>query len=201
MNHWGKISNILLTSLLMLKIWNFTVSRQIYSAPVASVPPFFWLTLTKTVQLRWVCMTWSTLLHVVTVSVANASLSSQCGAVSWGLSAVVGDHCSVLVDALWLCTALALLQPVLTCVAAYCLKGDVYTTVTYFIESYKLLQKRPDLVYIDQSLWQITKETGSWFSISLPLICYYFLMHTVLYCAHSPSVRSDWESQRAVKWS
>lgn len=42
------------------------------------------------------------------------------------VSAVVGDHCSVLVDALWLCITLALLRPVLTCVAAYCLAGYVY---------------------------------------------------------------------------
>lgn len=42
------------------------------------------------------------------------------------VSAVVGDHCSVLVDALWRCITLALLRPVLTCVAAYCLEGDVY---------------------------------------------------------------------------
>lgn len=40
------------------------------------------------------------------------------------VSVVVGDLCSVLLDALWLCTTL--LQPVLTCVAAYRLKGDVY---------------------------------------------------------------------------
>lgn len=42
------------------------------------------------------------------------------------LSAVVGDLCSVMVDALWLCMTLALLQPVSTCVAAYCPGVDVY---------------------------------------------------------------------------
>ncbi len=30
-----------------------------------------------------------------------------------------------MMDALWLCTTPALLRPVLTCVAAYCLEGDV----------------------------------------------------------------------------
>lgn len=44
-----------------------------------------------------------------------------------GLWAVVGGRCSVLVDAVWLCMTRALLRPVLTCVAAYCVPpGDMY---------------------------------------------------------------------------
>lgn len=110
----------------MLKIWD----RLTWSLLL------LFLKITKTVQLRWVCMTQSTLLHVVSVSVAT--LLSRLGVVRLAqVSVVVGEHCGVLVDALWFCTTLALVWHVWL----HIVSRVTCTTALYFIESYKLLQQ------------------------------------------------------------
>lgn len=84
-----------------LKKANFTCSQTDLLDPWCfSIPG---LTIAETALLRLVCMTWWTLLHVVTVSVAT--LSRGHGVVLLAeVSAVVGDRCSVMVPrrSVWL---------------------------------------------------------------------------------------------------
>lgn len=111
LNHWKKSSTSkILTSLLMLKIWNvFSILLTDNHKDCAAS-----LGLHDVVDLVACCHCWC----------CHAFFRHS---VVWlaEVSAVVGDLCSVLVVALWLCTTLHFCD---LCwrVAAYCLEGDVY---------------------------------------------------------------------------
>lgn len=101
-----------------------TVSRQIYLIPDASLSPFFMTDNLKDCAASFGLHDSVDLCCMLSLSVfPRFSFVFHHVVLLAEVSAVVGDHCSVLVDALWLCMTLALLRPVLTCVAAYCFRG------------------------------------------------------------------------------
>lgn len=66
-------------------------------------------------------MIWLTLLHVVTVSVSTLICHVVVRLAE--VYAIVGDRCSVFAG--WLCINCVFLQFVLTCVAAFCIGGEM----------------------------------------------------------------------------